>query len=132
MTAAHEQGFSAWQRSRVAAAARAFADKQVAESDHSRAERAVHAADDAVGGVIPREDYERLAIEYSAWKVRALQADDLIARALDALDRIAGCDEHADTEPRKLALVTATELRVMLAAQRQGTEEEDASGVEDT
>jgi hypothetical protein len=98
----------------VQAAARALADCGASDDELRRAESAVHAADEAVYGVVPREEYEQLALDYSAMKVRALQDEDLLTRALEALDRVAA--ESSEKEPRDLAFATAAELRALLGA----------------
>ena len=64
-----------WHRRRVEAAARALAGDDAQPLDLDRAEAAIRAADQAGYGVVPREEYERLAIDYSAMKVRALQGE---------------------------------------------------------
>lgn len=110
-----------WHSRRVEAAAQALAP--AAEGDLGRAEAAIRAADRAVGGIVPREEYERLAIEYGAWKVHALQTDGLLERALEALDRIAGSPEGAAVELRNLAFVTAVEVRAALDARSEDNEE---------
>jgi hypothetical protein len=62
---------SASDRRRSQAAARALAEAEKAEQNLRRAAAALHAADRAVGGVVPLEEYEQLARDNSAWKVRA-------------------------------------------------------------
>lgn len=104
-----------WHRVRLEAAARALAEAGDAD-DAERARAAVRAADDAVYGVVPREEFEALALDYSAMRVRALQDEDLLDRALDALDRIAATGP--DAESRGLAFGVATEVRAMLDARR--------------
>ena len=114
---------SAWHRRRAQAAARALAD---AEENLRRAEAALHAADRAVGGVVPLEEYEQLALDFGAWKVRAQQAEDLLERTLEALDRIAGSDEGEAAQMRDLAFATGAEVRALLGAQRETEDDEPA------
>jgi hypothetical protein len=103
---------SDWHRTRIEAAARALAGTTPGESELRRAEVAVRAADQAGYGVVPREEYEQLALDYSAMQVRALQDEDLLRRALEALDRIA------------VESATATEVRAMLDARREHQRDE--------
>jgi hypothetical protein len=117
---------SAWHRRRAQAAARALADAEDAKENLRRAEAALHAGDRAVGGVVPLEEYEQLALDYGAWKVRAQQAEDLLERTLEALDRIAGSDEGVAAQMRDLAFATATEVRTLLGAQRETEDNEPA------
>ena len=117
---------SDWHRMRVEAAARALARTPPGESEVRRAEAAVHAADQAGYGVVPREDYEQLALDYSAMRVRALQDEDLLGRALEALDRIAAERDLTPVEPRNLAFGTAVEVRALLDARRDHQSGEDA------
>jgi hypothetical protein len=108
-----------WHRRRVDAAARALAAARPEEADHRRAQAAIHAADDAVGGVVPRQEYEQLALDYSAMRVRALQDEDLLERALEALDRIAGAGGGVSAELQAVAFGTAVEVRAMLDARSE-------------
>jgi hypothetical protein len=78
---------------------------------------AVRAADRAAG-VVPREDFERLALDYSACNVRALQNEDLLGRALEALDRVAAAEARVPAELRAVCFATAVEVRTMLDARR--------------
>jgi DNA repair exonuclease SbcCD ATPase subunit len=117
---------SEWHRRRAQAATRALADAEGAEENLRRAEAALHAADRAVGGVVPLEEYEQLALDYGAWKVRAEQAEELLERTLEALDRIAGSDEAVATQVRDLAFATGTEVRALLGAQREPEDDEPA------
>jgi hypothetical protein len=98
----------------VEAAARALASSSATDDVIRRAEVAVHAADAAVYGVVPREEYEQLALDYSAMKVRALQDEDLLELALETLDSIAA--ESLESKARDLAFATAAEVRAMLRA----------------
>jgi hypothetical protein len=105
---------SEWHRRRLEAAARALSGLSAGDDDYRRAAAVVHAADAAVYGVVPREEFEQLALDYSAMKIRALQVEDLVSRALETLDEIAaGAGPH---EARDVAFATATELRAVLAA----------------
>jgi hypothetical protein len=117
---------SAWHGRRAQAAARALADAEDAAENLRLAEAALHAADRAVGGVVPLEEYEQLALDYGAWKVRAEQAEELLERTLEALDRIAGSDEGVAAQMRDLAFATATEVRTLLGAQRETEDNEPA------
>jgi hypothetical protein len=117
---------SDWHRTRVEAAAHALAREPGGADDLRRAARALQAADAAVYGIVPREDYELLALDYSAMKVRAHQSEELIARALEALDRIAA--ESAEAKPRGVAFACATEVRVLLAARADADGPDDGRG----
>jgi hypothetical protein len=108
----------------VEAAARALAGLAPGEGDLRRAEAAVHAADGAGYGVVPREEYESLALDYSAMRVRALQDEDLLQRALEALDRIGGSGESVATDLRALAFGVAVEVRALLDARSDDKEDE--------
>jgi hypothetical protein len=110
-----------WHRRRVEAAAEALSRSTEADQIR-RAEAALRAADDIVYGVVPREEFEQLALDYSAMKVRAVQDEELLRRALEALDRIAAQSE--DVEYVNLAFVTATELRALLAARADGDDDD--------
>jgi hypothetical protein len=94
--------------------------------DLRRAEAAVHAADAAGHGIVPSDDFDRLALDFSAWRVRALQDEDLLGRALEALDQIAGGGDDVATELRELAFTTAVELRALLDA-RSDVEQDEPS-----
>jgi hypothetical protein len=115
---------SAWHRRRAQAAARALADAEDTEENVRRAEAALRAGDRAVGGVVPLEEYEQLALDYGAWKVRAQQAEDLLERTLEALDRIASSDEGVAAQMRELAFATTTEVRTLLGAQGETEDNE--------
>ena len=105
------------------AAARALASSSETDDAIRRAENAVHAADAAVYGVVPREEFEQLALDYSAMKVRALQDEDLLDLALETLDRIAA--ESLERRARDLAFATAAEVRAMLRARSDNDGEDD-------
>jgi hypothetical protein len=112
-----------WHRRRMEAAARALADAE-GEGNLRRAELAVHAADRAGGGIVPLQDFEGLALDFSAWRVRALQDEDLLGRALTALDCIADAGEDTPAGLRELAFATAVEVRAMLDARRDSDGDE--------
>lgn len=119
---------SDWHRSRVEAAARALAAAGTDDDAAARAEAAVRAADRAAGGVVPQGDYERLALQLSAWRVRALQTDELLDRALRALDRVADATAATSSDVHDLASFTAVELRTLLDAQRTAVDERAQPG----
>jgi hypothetical protein len=75
--------------------------------------------------VVPHEEFEQLALDYSAWTVRARQTDELLRRALETLDRIAAASPE-DVAPvlSGLAFGTAVELRALLDAQRDVADDE--------
>ena len=75
---------------------------------------------------MPLEEYEQLALDFGAWKVRAQQAEDLLERTLEALDRIAGSDEGEAAQMRDLAFATGAEVRALLGAQRETEDDEPA------
>jgi hypothetical protein len=106
-----------WHSIRVEAAEQAL-QRAAAETDRRRAELALSAADDAAGGIVPREDFERLALDYSARNVDLHQTEDLLGRALEALDAVAAAGEHVPKHLRDDCFVTAVEIRAMLDARR--------------
>jgi hypothetical protein len=114
---------SEWHRRRVEAAAQALETAE-SEGDLRRAQIAVQAADRAGGGVVPREDFERLALDLSACSVRAQQTEDLLRRALEALDQVAGADGRVPRDLRDLCFATAVEVRAMLDARRDDEDDQ--------
>jgi hypothetical protein len=119
-------GMSDWHRRRVEAAAEALARAEAGANHLSRAELVLRAADGAVGGIVPVEEYQQLALDYSAWRVRAFQDEDLLERTLETLDRIEASPEEVPAEVRHSAFVTAVEVRAMLDARRDAQDDEPA------
>ncbi len=114
-----------WHRRRVEAGARALAGLEGRpEPDEVQLQHmasALRAADRAGGGVVPRPEFEQLALDFGEWRVRALQTEQLLERALEALERIAGGDEDEPSSMRALAFSSVAELRAALDA-RAGAE----------
>jgi hypothetical protein len=109
-----------WHRRRLEAGARALAGLEGRpEPDEVRLQHmasALRAADRAGGGVVPRPEFEQLALDFGEWRVRALQTEQLLEGALEALERIAAGDEGKPSSMRDLAFATAAELRAALDA----------------
>jgi hypothetical protein len=118
---------SDWHRRRVEAAARSL-DATASEGTLRRAALAVRAADQAAGDVVPREEFDRLALDYSACNVRALQTEELLDRALEALDRVAAAQVDVPAYLRDLCFATAAEVRAMLDARRDDDDGPDHWG----
>ena len=116
---------SDWHRRRAEAAADALAAAAPDGDPLARAAHLLRAADDAVGGVVPQEEYQQLALDYSAWRVRALQDENLLERALEALDAIAGAGEGQSGELRNRAFAAAVEVRAMLDARADARTDDD-------
>jgi hypothetical protein len=100
-----------------------MATRAADEDAATHAGRVLRAADAAVGGVVPQEAYQQLALDYSAWRVRALQDEELLGRALDALDRAAEGEDAAQL--RGGAFAAAVEIRALLDARRDATADDD-------
>lgn len=116
-----------WHEKRIEAAARALAEldgrTEAGEEDRRRAQAATRAADGAGGGIVPRVEFEQLALDSSARRVEARQTSELLQVALETLEAIV---ERAESEAgpiRDLAFATAVELRTALDA-REGVEED--------
>jgi hypothetical protein len=117
---------SDWHRRRIEAGSEALASCDPGAAALVRAERVLRAADGAVGGVVPQEEYQQLALDYSAVRVRALQDEDLLERVLEQLDRIAAADDAVPRDLRNDAFATAVEVRAMLDARRDAQDDEPA------
>lgn len=116
---------SDWHRRRVEAAGEALARAEAGLDRLAQAEHMLRAADHAVGGIVPLEEYQQLALDYSAWRVRAFQDEDLLERALEALDGIAGGGDGVSTEARNAAFAATVEIRAMLDARRDARDDDD-------
>jgi hypothetical protein len=119
---------SDWHRRRVEAAAQAMAGAGRDADPLAHAGNVLRAADGAVGGVVPQEEYQQLALDYSAWRVRALQDETLLERTLEALDVIAAAVDGPPDDLRNRAFATAVEVRAMLDARRDARADEDEPG----
>jgi len=115
---------SDWHRRRLEAAGKALSRAEPAGGPLTQAELVLRAADSAVGGVVPQEEYQQLALDNSAWRVRALQDEDLLARALEALDAVAAAGDAVPADVRNDAFARAVEVRAMLDARRDPQSDE--------
>lgn len=116
----------AWHEKRIEAAARALAEHEgrtaPEEADRERAQAVIRAADSAGGGIVPRVEFEQLALDSSARRVEARQSAELLQAALEALEAIADRAGEEPAQMRDLAFGTAVELRTALDA-RDGVED---------
>jgi hypothetical protein len=118
---------SDWYRVRVEAAAGALARAPSGTAVSELAHAAVQAADRAAGGVVPREDYEQLALDLGAWRLRALQTEALLERALALLDEVAAPGEGAPARLRNASFATSVEIRAALDARRDPRDDDPAT-----